>query len=100
MASIPVPSDNASLPDVIRAVRNLFRGKSNNTGQVELTTGTSTPLAHPCIGPTSAIPLVPLTASAAASDPTLFVASQGGAAATLEHEAGPAGRRYAYAVIG
>lgn len=100
MPSYPVPAESAALPDVVRAVRNLYRGKMNVAGTVTLAADAeATVLRHPAIGPASHIGLTPLTATAAAAAP--WIASQGGGEALLAHAADAAtDRTFAYAVIG
>lgn len=89
----------ATLANVISAVNQILSGKLNNTGAIDLATGsaTQTTLSDARIGPGSVILLTPADANARA-----MTVSQGATAkgqATLEHAANTLARTYKYAVM-
>lgn len=83
---------------VAEVVNGLMQGKSNNTGSVTLTTGTSTTLDDSRIGATSILVFMPITSDAAGT--TVWVSARNQGQATLAHASGTADRTYDYAVIG
>lgn len=93
---------NLSSPfeEVRLAVLGLIRGEQNNTGIVELTTGTSTVVNHPNCAPKKTIVLSPTTASAAGVAWYIPDASVARGSFTIQHPAGVAGRIFRYELTG
>lgn len=88
---------------VAEVVRGLMNGKSNNTGEITLSSGgaTSTTLNDERIGYDSVIIFSPLTSNAAGFLNGLFVSARTQGAATLTHAANSAAdRKYAYIIVG
>jgi len=73
---------------VATVLRNVLNGKTNNVGDITLTTSsTTTTLTDPLIGPNSHISFTPLTATASVVlyDGAFYVSARGKGTATLTH---------------
>lgn len=92
----------SSLADVVDVLAGAMNGKTNNTGTVTLRASeTTTTIVDARIGVNSVIVLSPLTATAAAAVPVVYVSARGKQTATLTHDSDAANdRMFAYAVIG
>jgi hypothetical protein len=93
-----LPAFGGDPRSISEVVNGLMQGRSNNTGQVELTTGTSTTLTDSRITEDSVIVLTPTSSSATSS--AAYVSSRTGGQAVIGHASGGSGRTFAYAVIG
>ena len=101
--NVPAPGDT-DLYRIVRAVRELFEGRSNATGTVTLTANaSSTAVAAPNCGAGSVPLLVPMTANAAAKigNGTLHVSAVGNGAFTLSHASnGQTDRIFRFVALG
>jgi hypothetical protein len=90
--------------EVAQVVRGLMDGKSNNTGEVTLDTGsTTTVVTEFRAGAKSYIGLMPQTSNAAAEigNGTIYVSSRGDQQFTLTHASNAQNdRTFTYVVIG
>lgn len=93
---------NATPRDVIQAVNELVRGRSNANGTVTLTPNAATTvIAKATIGPDAAVALSPMTANAAAALATTYVSAVAAGQATLTHaNNAQTDRTFRYTVIG
>jgi hypothetical protein len=82
-----VPGLNeAKLPVLAQAIRELAEGAGNNLGTVTLTpSSTTTVVSNPLASASSHIDICPLTANAAAAQGTTYVSARGQGAFTLTH---------------
>lgn len=87
----------ATTRDIITAINQLIQGRSNATGEVTLSTGTSTVVTKTDIPPSAVVLLSPKTASAAT---TTWQATVGTGQFTITHAAGAADRTFRWVVIG
>lgn len=69
-----------------RAVNNILKGKTNNTGSVTLTANAaSTTVTDPRVGYNSVVTLSPTTANAASAVATTYIATYGDGTFTITH---------------
>lgn len=87
----------SSTRDIITAINQLIQGRSNATGSVTLSTGTSTVVTKTDIPADAAVFLSPQTASAAA---TAWQITVGTGQFTITHASGAADRTFRWLVIG
>lgn len=83
--SIPTLSETNPLR-LVRAIRELFEGRSNAVGSVTLTENTTTTtVTAPNIGPSSEIFLSPRTSNAAVATANVRITSVGSGTFTITH---------------
>ncbi len=85
-----------------RAINNILKGKTNNTGDVTLTANAaSTVVTDPRVGYYSVVTLSPTTANAAAALATTYIATYGDGTFTITHaNNAQADKTFKYVVTG
>ena len=81
-------SGETNLTNIVRAIRDLFHGRSLAMGEFTLAANvTSTAVSAPNVGPSSRIALIPRTANAAGALATTYIpaAAMGQGAFTVTH---------------
>lgn len=95
-----LPDEQQHRRQMAEWIREAAQGHLANTGELTLTTGTSTVVTDLRAGGASVVLLSPLTPTAAADLATLYVSARSKQVFTLTHAAGSANRTFAYALLG
>jgi hypothetical protein len=104
MSGLYPSQSETSLPRLVRAIRDLFEGRSNAMGSFTCTQnqGTTT-VTHPNVGPESRIMFSPTTAAAATEfgAGTIHISSKALGSFVVTHvNSATAGRTFDYAIQG
>lgn len=86
---------------VAEVVNGAMSGKTNNTGEITLSSGTTTTLSDERIGYGSAIIFTPLTVNAASFVGSMYVSARNKGSAVLTHPLNAlSDRKFSYVVVG